>query len=169
MLHPQFFINRIPEDAEIALIPDQDRVSGILAIPFIFNPVVSPHFIQFNGKTGIICAPLIYEFERYHYEKDGAGDTIDGRFAKEFDHFCDPVRYILTAQLGKARFVISHDTLAADMESPLRTEDGAYYRAPSFTELARENSIPLTLQEAKPFNRDGEEDENDPGGMLWSF
>ena len=115
------------------------------------------------------CAMMVHEFERYHYEKDGAGETIDGKFAKEFDHTIDPLRYILTAVMGKSRFIISHDMLSIDIDKPLRAEDGSYYRAPSFYELARENSIQVTPTESRPFNRGDTEEEEEPGGMLWSF
>lgn len=115
---------------------------------------------------------LVYELERYHYEKDAAGNSIDGKFAKEFDHAVDGVRYALISVLGKARFVVapeSKDPRYAD--TPLMTDEGKYLRAPNFYELAREHAIPVIVPEVRPFNRpDDEEDENDDPGMLnWTF
>lgn len=114
------------------------------------------------------CQQLIFELERYHYEKDGAGNVIDGKFAKEFDHSIDGLRYALTAVLGKARFVVASDGVQVLHEEPLRAPDGSYYRAPNFHELAQEYNIPVRASDAKPFNRDND-DTDSPDGFLWGF
>jgi hypothetical protein len=116
------------------------------------------------------CDQLVYEMERYHYEKDASGATIDGRFAAEYDHAIDCLRYMLVAVMGKARFVISHDMLGITAaESPLHSADGAYLRAPNFYELAKEHRIPVHTPEAKPFNQSDDDRDDGPDGFLWSF
>jgi len=113
---------------------------------------------------------LIYELERYHYETDTAGNSVDGKFAKEYDHCIDPCRYILTAVLGKTRFVVPHENGPTyDEMNPLRSADGSYHRAPTFHELAQENQIPIMVEESKPFNRADDDDEEGPSGFNWFF
>lgn len=110
---------------------------------------------------------LIYELERYHYEKDASGTVIDGKFAKEFDHSIDGLRYTLTAILGKARFVVAGDNAMTALENPLLDSNGSFLRAPNFYELAQQHNVPVTPPSARPFDKSDEED--GPDGFLWSF
>jgi hypothetical protein len=116
------------------------------------------------------CDQLIHEMERYHYEKDASGTTIDGKFAAEYDHSIDGLRYMLVAIMGKARFVISHDMMGSkEAESPLLAADGAFLRAPNFYELARQHNIPINAPESKPFNRPDDDEDVGPDGFTWGF
>ena len=113
------------------------------------------------------CDQLIHEMERYHYEKDAAGNSIDGKFAKEFDHAIDGLRYMLTAVMGKARFVMATDSGLSGEANPLTAGDGSYLRPPNFYELARIHNVPVQTPEARPFDKD--EDSDGPDGFTWGF
>jgi phage terminase large subunit len=114
------------------------------------------------------CEPLIEEFERYHYDMDAAGNVIDGKFAEEYDHSLDPLRYLVVMLLGKSRMMVSND-LAIGRDDPILAPDGSYLRAPTFYELADQHAIPVIPPDVRPFDRpDGEDDEMD-GGMSWMF
>ncbi len=113
------------------------------------------------------CQQLVYELERYHYQKDASGTVVDGRFAKEFDHSIDGLRYTLTAILAKARFVVAGDGVLTSLENPLMDLSGAFLRAPNFYELAQQHNVPVSPPSARPFDKNEEED--GPDGLLWSF
>ena len=69
------------------------------------------------------CSMLVHEFERYHYEKDGAGETIDGRFANEQNH-CFVPGTLIDTELGLVPIenitpglkVLTHDGTMREVE-----------------------------------------------------
>lgn len=146
---------------------DKSENLGVQVIKRVMNIPGTAESKLFIAKEN--CQQLIFEMERYHYEKDGAGNTIDGKFAAEYDHSIDGLRYMLVAVMGKARFVISHDQGTNYDSTPLRTADGSYIRAPNFYELARENNINVNTPDAKPFNKADDDADEGPDGFNWSF
>jgi hypothetical protein len=67
------------------------------------------------------CRMLIEEFQLYHYETDGAGNPIDGRFAKEDDHCFIPGTLVNTIEGTKPIESINVNDLVA-------THDGTYQK-----------------------------------------
>lgn len=151
----------------VAAKVDKSENLGVQVIKRVMNIPGTTESKLMIAKEG--CAQLIHELERYHYEKDAAGNSIDGKFAKEYDHAIDGLRYMLTAVMGKARFVVSSDSGFGPSADPLMSADGSYLRPPNFYELAREHNIPVHVPESKPFNRPDDEDEAGPDGFTWGF
>jgi hypothetical protein len=147
---------------------DKSENLGVQVIKRLLNVPGTSEIKLFIANEG--CNFLVHEMERYHYEKDAAGTVIDGKFAKEFDHSIDCLRYTLVSVLGKARFVISHDAITGlESELPVRLADGSYTRAPSFYELAQIMGSQVAVPEAKPFNKSDEDEGDVPDGFSWTF
>ena len=139
---------------------------GVQVIKRLLNIPGTGEFKLMIAKEG--CEQLVYEMERYHYEMDMAGNMVDGKFAKEFDHSIDGLRYALTSILGKGQMMFASDTMLSAEAAPAMLSDGTYVRAPNFYELAQAHAIPVNLPETKPFDK-SDDDEESGGNLLFEF
>lgn len=127
------------------------------------------------------CAPLINEFETYHYKVNAAGILTDDP-ADEDDHWIDALRYIMYTLFGKSTIIMGGGLDFSSTEG-LQDRHGNYNRMPSPLEFAISQGIKAnteqpdmtklgkigTLRELEEEYNDDDEASMGGAGFLWSF
>ena len=154
---------------------DKDVPSGIQIVKRFLRDLASPEPKIFFAKD--TCAPIIQEFQTYHYKVDTSGEVTEEP-AKEFDHWLDGLRYALYNLFGKSKLIVPG---SLDVEIPnVTNNEGRYSRVPSPEEFAKENGLMFnnnTEDEGKIGRRgtlselmeEDEEGVGGGGGFVWSL
>jgi hypothetical protein len=165
------------------ILPVCDKIDksinlGIQTIKkFLFTPGSGqPKF--FIAKEG--CDGLIDEMLKYHNKIDTAGMVTDMP-EDDFNHFIDPIRYILVALFAKSSFLFSGDNLDIK-DAKIVDSNGHFFRPPSAEEFARTQGIALGdetiavgklgvigTQSELNHGEEGGDDVQGDGGFLFSF
>jgi hypothetical protein len=144
---------------------------------FLFTPG-SGEAKLFIAKEG--CDGLIDEMLKYHSQIDTSGAALDVP-EDDYNHFIDPIRYILVALFAKRTFLFSGEALDIQ-DAKIMDGNGHYFRPPTPEEFAKTQGIPLN-DEVVPLGKmgaigtsselnlasEGEDDVQGDGGFLFSF
>lgn len=152
----------------------KDTNSGIQVVKKWLRSLASPIPKLYIAKE--TNAPLIKEFGLYHYKTDASGKITDD-VAKEFDHWLDPLRYMIYSLFGSSTIVSAFDEYE---KGNLVDSHGNYNRMPTVQEFAVSKNLNINTEVDKSkLGKIGtksqldEEDDEDlasgNGGFLWSF
>jgi hypothetical protein len=144
---------------------------------FLFTPG-SGEAKFFIAKEG--CDGLIDEMLKYHSQIDTSGMALDVP-EDDYNHFIDPIRYILVALFAKRTFLFSGEALDIQ-DAKIMDGNGHYFRPPTPEEFAKTQGIPLN-DEVQPLGKmgaigtaselnlasEGEDEVQGDGGFLFSF
>lgn len=111
------------------------------------------------------CKSLIEEMQKYHFKLDERGQIVaDDRYAEEFDHQLDALRYIFVGVLGKHRSRIDYfDIKSSDS---IKTSRGDFLSTPNAEQLAEHLGIPRFVDNTDKYKKSSDDEE---GGTPFSF
>lgn len=152
--------------------------TGIQAIKKFLRVPGSPDPKIFLAKE--TCAPLIEEFQMYHFKADAAGLITDIP-EEEYDHWLDALRYPITMLFGKSTLIIGGSALSLDDAQSAVDRQGNFHRVPTAGEFATTHNMPFNTEVdtsklgkvGKASDIDNDDGEDGSGGgsgsFLWSF
>lgn len=120
------------------------------------------------------CAPIIKEFQLYHFKTDASGIVGDDPDTQH-DHWLDALRYAMVGLFGKNQVIMSSAGMDYD-SSKILDSQGNFIKPPTPEEYARVHNIPLNThintdnigKVGRLSELDEDIEESSDGGFIWT-